>query len=144
MNLRLNNFKFLCIMGVSLLSIISCHSTPSEPNPPSIPPTPTGYINCVGHFHHYVNALEWDSTIWYAFWYEAPDSSSANLIVGISPSDIDSFYLTRDTSFFTGWRDTNSSTYSYGWVEFSATPDSVILDQFGIDNGTVFYLKKLN
>jgi hypothetical protein len=138
------SFKFLGIAGVVLLNMASCHSSPSAPNPPSVPSTPAGYINCVGHAHHYVDVAAWDSTTWYAFWYEVPDSSSATLIVGINPSEIDSFYLSRDTSSFTGWIDTNSSTNSFGAVRFSTTSDSVILDQFGIDAGTIFYLKKLN
>ncbi len=124
--------------------MISCHSSTSGTNLPSPPPTPAGYINCVGHLHHYVNVSAWDYPTWYAFWSEAQDSSSATLIVGINPSEIDSFYLTRDTSSYTGWIDTNSSTYSYGPVQVYVTSDSVIVGSYGIDAGSYYYLKKLN
>ncbi len=124
------------ILAVILLGFVSCTESPS------IPPTPAGFISYVGHIQYTAIGFSSSQTIWYAFWQESADSSQATLIVATDANDAYTINLRRDDTVPT----TNGDTLSWEDGSFSATvqasSDSVIVGRHGVDDQTVYYLRK--
>jgi len=79
--------------------------------------------------------------VWYAFWKEAPDSSSASLIVGLDVNNRDTCFLQRDSS---GWSFAPNDRGHIGYLSYATiTSDSVMMLWHGVDCGAGYFVKKL-
>ena len=132
------NIRF-CILLLVSLSAISCHHS-TDPNDP--PSTPSGYTACAGHYESYcVPMYDSQKNVWYAFWKEAPDSSSASLIVGLDVNNRDTCFLQRDS---TGWSFAPNDPGHNGFLSYATiTHDSVMMIWHGVDCGAGYFVKKL-
>jgi len=131
-----------CILLLVSMSLVACHHSPTGPSGPGDPPpTPAGFIACAGNYEYYCVIRGSSHTdVWYAFWKEAPDSSSASLIAGLDVDNRDTLLLQRDSSSWYFVHDGVFTSPAY----VAVTRDSVIVSSLGVDCGWGYYLKKLN
>jgi hypothetical protein len=124
------------ILTIILLGFVSCTESPS------IPPTPAGFIACTGHIQYTAIGFANDSAIWYAFWQESADSSQATLIVATDANNVSTINLKRDDTASLIAGDTILWEDGFFSASVQASTDSVIVGTHGVDDGTMYYLRK--
>lgn len=127
----------------------------SSPSSPTIPPQkPANAFTCEGHRNRYcVPFSNINDSVWYAYWSETPDSTHAELLVGIGPKDQTDIQLVQgfrnpnpsftDTTIFGWWRYSGNDMSVTDWEFVQVSQDSVIIGSHGVDCGEYYYLKKL-